>query len=89
MMVICLGFLADDLFRDADEEVDPARHFHRRCGHDDGQDDEDHFAGDIRRGDVETNDQHQQSHRAPQAKSNPAHACPHGQRSSDDQKFED
>jgi len=33
-----LGVLADDPLGNADEEIDPARHFHRRCSHDDCED---------------------------------------------------
>jgi hypothetical protein len=40
---------ADDPLGKADGEVNPARHFHRRCSHDDGEDNKEHFAGYVRR----------------------------------------
>jgi hypothetical protein len=63
MMVICLGFLR--MIRKSDQEVDSARHFHRRRGHDNREDNEKYFAGDVRRRDIKTNDEHEQTHCPP------------------------
>ena len=72
-----LWILADNSLRSADEEVDPARHFHRGCGHDNREDDEKHFAEDVCRRNIKTNDEHEQSHCPPQPESNTAHASAH------------
>lgn len=82
-----LGVLADDPFRNVHEEIDPARHFHRRRGHDNREHDEKYFAGDVRRRDIKTNDKHEQPHGPPQAEPNTAHPSAHRQRAHDDEKF--
>ncbi len=84
-----LGIFADDLLRNADEEVDSARHFHRGCGHDNREDDQKYFAWDACRRDIKTNDEHEQAHCPPQPESNAAHPSAHRKRACQDQKFED
>jgi len=83
------GIFTDDLLRNPDEEIDPARHFHRRRGHNNREDDEKHFTGDVRRRDIKTNDEHQQPHCPHNSSPTPPMRAPIARALATTQKLED
>jgi hypothetical protein len=80
--------LADDPFRNAHQEIDPAGHFHGRRCHNNREHYEEHFAWDVRRCDVKSDDKHEQSHCPPQAESNTSSPGAHSESACEDKEFE-
>ena len=91
MIVTCLGCLRMIPRRDADEEIDPARRLHGRRGHDDGQDDQEHFAGNAAGRGAESEDEDGQPDAAPEAHADAAGPRPDGdgREQHDELKYQD
>jgi hypothetical protein len=56
------------------QDVDATGDLHRRCGHDHGEGDAKHFAGDGFRSDPKSGHENEQTDRAPQAQADPPRA---------------